>query len=116
MSPNSGFNRSDVREGSFPGAGGIATVRGLAAARSSVIHDTAITWRLDPTVLNLAIAARSEGAPVYPAPGAGGQVSFAEPELGLSIAFVTNWMEAGDDGRAARIGDELRNLSTKKAE
>ncbi|MHA7274180.1 serine hydrolase domain-containing protein [Arthrobacter sp. TMT4-20] len=136
VSPNSGFNRSDVRAGLFPGAGGIATARGLSAAWSSVIHDTDTTRRLDPTVLKLATEARSEGAPVFPAPapwprwgagfqldsearryvstdgfghdGAGGQVSFAEPELDLSIAFVTNWMEAGDDQRATIIVDELR--------
>ncbi|NOJ63907.1 MULTISPECIES: hypothetical protein [unclassified Arthrobacter] len=42
--------------------------------------------------------------------GAGGQVSFAEPELGLSIAFVTNWMEAGDDQRETRIVNALRNV------
>ncbi|GAA1126036.1 serine hydrolase domain-containing protein [Arthrobacter flavus] len=141
VSPSSGFNRSDVRAGSFPGAGGIATARGLSAAWSSVIHDTATTRRLDPTVLKRATEAGSEGSPVFPAPapwprwgagfqldsearhyvsadgfghdGAGGQVSFAEPDLGLSIAFVTNWMEAGDDQRATRIVDELRNADLR---
>nr|WP_228720921.1 beta-lactamase family protein [Arthrobacter sp. 260] len=86
----------------------------------------------------MATEARSEGSPMFPATGpwprwgagfqlgsearryvsadgfghdgAGGQVSLAEPELSLSIAFVTNWMEAGDDKRATRIVNALRNV------
>lgn len=89
-------------------------------------------------MLKQAAEARSDGSPVFPAPGpwprwgagfqlysearryvtadglghdgAGGPVSLAEPEMGLSIAFVTNWMEAGDDRRTTSIVDELRSV------
>ncbi|MCC9145933.1 MULTISPECIES: serine hydrolase domain-containing protein [unclassified Arthrobacter] len=138
VGPDAGFNRPDVRAAEFPGAGGVATARGLSAAWSSAIHDTAATRRLDPVVLKRATEVRSEGAPVFPAPapwprwgagfqldsgarryvsadgfghdGAGGQVAFAEPGLDLSMAFITNWMEFGDDDRATRIVDELRKV------
>ena len=40
--------------------------------------------------------------------GAGGQVGFADPTQRVGFAFVTNWMEAGDDLRATRIIDALR--------
>lgn len=140
VGPDAGFNRSDVRAAEFPGAGAIATARGMSAAWSSVVHDTATTQRLERTVLKRATEVRSEGEPVFPAPapwprwgagfqldsgarryisadgfghdGAGGQVAFAEPELGLSVAFLSNWMEAGDDQRATNIIDELRNITT----
>ncbi|MCC3270113.1 beta-lactamase family protein [Arthrobacter gengyunqii] len=133
-----GFNRSDVRAAEWPGAGAVATAHGLSAAWSSVVHDTAATRRLDPAVLKQATEVRSEGPPVFPAPepwsrwgagfqldsaarrfvsadgfghdGAGGQVAFAEPGLELSVAFLTNWMEAGDDTRATRIIDALREV------
>ncbi|MCC9175449.1 serine hydrolase domain-containing protein [Arthrobacter sp. zg-Y179] len=135
---DAGFNRPDVRAAEFPGAGAVATARGLSAAWSSAIHDTDVTSRLDPAVLKQATEVRSEGEPVFPAPapwprwgagfqldsgarryvsvegfghdGAGGQVAFAEPGLDLSFAFVTNWMEAGDDDRATRIVDALRKV------
>lgn len=135
---NDGFNRPDVRAAEFPGAGAVATAHGLSAALSSVVHDTATTRRLDPSVLEQAVRVRSEGAPVFPAPepwsrwgagfqldsaarryvspdgfghdGAGGQTAFAEPLLGLSAAFLTNWMEAGDDKRATGIIDALREV------
>ena len=135
---DAGFNRSDVRAAELPGAGAVATAHGLSAAWSSVVHDTAVTERLDPLALKQATEVRSEGAPVFAAPapwprwgagfqldsaarryvsangfghdGAGGQVAFAEPLLGLSVAFITNWMEAGDDVRATRIVDALRQV------
>lgn len=133
-----GFNRTDVRAAEWPGAGAVATARGLSAAWSSVVHDSATTQRLDPEVLKRATMVRSEGEPVFPAPapwprwgagfqldsgarhyvtadgighdGAGGQVAFAEPALGLSFAFLTNWMEAGDDPRGTEIVNVLRDV------
>lgn len=138
VGPDAGFNRADVRAAEWPGAGAVATARGLSAAWSSVVHDTAATRRLDPTVLKRATEVRSEGAPVFPAPapwprwgagfqldsgsrryisadgfghdGAGGQVAFAEPVLDLSVAFLTNWMEAGDDPRGREIINVLRDV------
>ncbi|PPB48019.1 carboxylesterase [Arthrobacter pityocampae] len=143
VSPDEGFNRSDVRAGQFAGAGALATARGLSAAWSSAVVDSVETQRLDPAVLRRATQARSEGAPVFAVPGpwprwgagfqldsearryvtergfghdgAGGQVAFAEPNLGLSMAFITNWMEAGEDQRATRIIDALRDIVTRQA-
>ena len=42
--------------------------------------------------------------------GAGGQVAFAEPDLGIGFAFVTNRMEGQGDVRATAIVDALRAL------
>ncbi|MHA7238718.1 serine hydrolase domain-containing protein [Arthrobacter sp. TMS1-12-1] len=141
VTADQGFNRSDVRAAQFAGAGAIATARGLSAVWSSTVVDTAVTRRLDPAVLHRATDVRSEGEPVFPVPGpwprwgagfqldsearryvssrgfghdgAGGQVAFAEPELGLSMAFITNWMEAGDDERATNIIDALRGIVSR---
>jgi CubicO group peptidase (beta-lactamase class C family) len=41
--------------------------------------------------------------------GAGGQVTFAEPQLRLSFAFVTNQMEEADP-RAQALVDALRTV------
>lgn len=138
--PDEAFQRADVRAAGLPGAGGVATARGLSAAWASVVADTDDGPRLDPATLARAVRPRSEGAPVYEAPapwprwgagfqldsaarryltgdgfghdGAGGQVAFAEPGLGLGFAFVTNRMEAGADLRATRIVDALRDALT----
>ena len=42
--------------------------------------------------------------------GAGGQVSFADPTARVGFAFITNWMEAGEDRRATGIIDALRQV------
>lgn len=142
VTADQGFNRSDVRAAQFAGAGAIATARGLSAVWSSVVVDTAATRRLDRAVLHRATDVRSQGEPIFPVPGpwprwgagfqldsdarhyispqgfghdgAGGQVAFVEPELGLSMAFITNWMEAGEDERATKIIDTLRNITTQQ--
>jgi CubicO group peptidase (beta-lactamase class C family) len=41
--------------------------------------------------------------------GAGGQVGFAEPSLGLGFAYTTNRMEGAGDMRATSIIDALRS-------
>ena len=40
--------------------------------------------------------------------GAGGQVAFAEPDLKIGFAFLTNRMEGIGDKRATSIIDALR--------
>lgn len=130
------FQRADVRAAGLPGAGAVATARGLAAAWSTTIADTDTTRAIDQAVMTDALISRSAGAPYFWVPGpwprwgagfqldsdarhyvtadgfghdgAGGQVAFAEPTLGLSFAFVTNHLEAGDDHRATTIVDALR--------
>lgn len=41
--------------------------------------------------------------------GAGGQSAFADPEHHIGFAFLTNWMEAGEDRRATDIIEALRS-------
>lgn len=131
-----GFNLPSVREAEIPGAGGIATARGLAAIWSATVAETDGVRLLDDATLTRALAPVSEGAPVFEAPppwprwgmgfqldsearryltprsfghdGAGGQVAFADPQHAIGFAFVTNQMEAIEDHRATRIIDALR--------
>ncbi|WP_284990094.1 serine hydrolase domain-containing protein [Arthrobacter sp. efr-133-TYG-120] len=130
-----GFNDPRVRAAQIPGAGGVATAHALASIWSATIVDTEGARLLDDATLDRALVPMSQGAPVYHAPGpwprwgagfqldsaarryrgprsfghdgAGGQVAFADPDSKTGFAFITNWMEAGDD-RATQIIDALR--------
>jgi CubicO group peptidase (beta-lactamase class C family) len=132
-----GFNLPSVRKAQVPGAGGIATARGLAAIWSATVVETDGVRLLDDAILTRALAPASEGMPAFEVPppwprwgmgfqldsearryltprsfghdGAGGQVAFADPETGVGFAFVTNQMEAIDDHRATHIIDALRD-------
>lgn len=131
-----GFNDPRIRAAEIPGAGGIATARALAAIWSAVVTETDGVRLLDDATLAVATVPQSEGEPFFPVPGpwprwgmgfqldsearryvtpaglghdgAGGQVAFAEPGLGVGFAFLTNQMEAIDDVRGTRIVDALR--------
>lgn len=133
---DAGFNASAIRQAEIPGAGGIATARALAAIWSATFVETDGVRLLDDTTIARATVVQSEGEPVFSVPGpwprwgmgfqldsearrylspssyghdgAGGQVAFADPASGIGFAFLTNWMEAGDDQRATRIIDALR--------
>ncbi len=134
VTPDGGFNAPAAHEAQIPGAGGIATARGLATAWSATVTTTAGVRLVGDGVLDEAAAVQTEGAPFYPAPapwprwgmgfqldsqarhylgvgsighdGAGGQVAFGDREHGVGFAFVTNQMEAIDH-RATRIVDAL---------
>jgi len=41
--------------------------------------------------------------------GAGGSIAWADPESGISFAFVTNWLQSGDDRRAAQLARAVRS-------
>ncbi len=136
--PDAGFNDPRLWEAQIPGAGGIADARSLARILSATVCETFGTRLLDAPTLGLAVKPQSEGEPVFPAPppwprwgmglqldsearryltpkgfghdGAGGQVAFAEPDLRLGFAFVTNLMEGVGDARATSIIDALRAI------
>ncbi|PYE81338.1 serine hydrolase domain-containing protein [Pseudoroseicyclus aestuarii] len=130
-----GFNAPRLHQAQIPGAGGIATARGLASVWSGTVAGAGRL--LSAPVVAEATRERSGGAPVFDAPGpyarwgagfqldsearrylgpasfghdgAGGQVAFADPDAGIGFAFVTNWMMATEDTRATRIIDALRD-------
>jgi CubicO group peptidase (beta-lactamase class C family) len=138
VTPDGGFNDPRLQQAEIPGAGGIATASALAAIWSATVRPTAGVRLLTPQTVELATQTVTEGPPVFnPAPpysrwgmgfqldsearryltphsfghdGAGGQSAFADPELGVGFAFITNWMEAGDDRRATGIIDALRTV------
>lgn len=131
-----GFNDPRIREAEIPGAGGIATARALATIWSATVVETDGVRILDDATVDAATQPRAEGQPFFPVPGpwprwgrglqldsearryltassfghdgAGGQVAFADPELRVGFAFLTNRMEAIDDHRATRVVDALR--------
>jgi CubicO group peptidase (beta-lactamase class C family) len=138
VGPGTGFNSPPIREAQIPGAGGISTARSLATIWSAAVVETEGVRLLDEETVARATRPRSEGEPFFPVPGpwprwgmgfqldsearryltpagfghdgAGGQVAFADPGLGVGFAFLTNQMEAIDDVRATRIVDAVRDL------
>lgn len=133
----SGFNDPRVHAAEIPGAGGIATARALATIWSATVTETDGVRLLGDALRERAVVVQSKGQPFFDAPapwaawgmgfqldsearryltpngfghdGAGGQVAFADPELGVGLAFLTNLMEAGDE-RGTLIVDELREV------
>jgi CubicO group peptidase (beta-lactamase class C family) len=133
-----GFNRSSIRRAEIPGAGGVATARALASIWSATFAETDGVRLLNDATIARATAVQTEGPPVFDVPGpwprwgmgfqldseprryvtpsgyghdgAGGQVAFADPEVGIGFAFLTNQLEAGPDERATRIVDALRSV------
>jgi CubicO group peptidase (beta-lactamase class C family) len=131
-----GFNDPRIQEAEIPGAGGIATARALATIWSATIEETAGVRLLDDSTIREATRVQSDGPPVFEVPGpwprwgmglqldsearryltphgfghdgAGGQVAFADPELGVGFAFLTNQMEGIGDVRGTGIVDALR--------
>jgi CubicO group peptidase (beta-lactamase class C family) len=138
VTSDGGFNDRRLQAAEVPGAGGIATAAGLASIWSATVAPTRGVRLLAPETVAIATRTVTEGAPVFAAPppyarwgmgfqldsearrfltassfghdGAGGQSAFADPVHGVGFAFVTNWMEAGDDRRATRIIDALREV------
>lgn len=137
VGPGSGFNSPALWSAEIPAAGGIASARALAAIWSATFVATDGVRLMDDATIAKATVLQSEGAPVFDVPtpwprfgmgflldsdwrryvtptgfgheGAGGQVSFADPEVGVGFAFLTNQMEAEFDERGTRIVDALRS-------
>jgi CubicO group peptidase (beta-lactamase class C family) len=138
VAPGEGFNSPAVRAALIPGAGGVATARGLAAVWSATVVETDGVRLLDDATVARSTEVVSEGEPVFAVPppwprwgmgfqldsearrylgptsfghdGAGGQVAFADRAHEVGFAFVTNRMEAIEDHRATRIIDALRSV------
>jgi len=134
-SPTGGFNDPRLQAAPIPGAGGISNARALARIWSAAVTETGGVCLLADETIRRATVPQSSGAPVFHEPepwmawgtgfqidsparryltphgfghdGAGGQVTFAEPRLKLSFAFVTNQMEEADP-RAQALVDALR--------
>jgi CubicO group peptidase (beta-lactamase class C family) len=141
VTADGGFNDRRLQEAEIPAAGGIATAPALAAIWSATVTRTRAVSLLSPQTVALATRAVTEGPPVFnPVPpysrwgmgfqldsearryltshsfghdGAGGQSAFADPEHRVGFAFITNWMEAGEDRRATAIIDALRAVLTR---
>jgi CubicO group peptidase (beta-lactamase class C family) len=131
-----GFNERRLQEAEVPGAGGIASASALASIWSAAVTDTNRYRLITDETIGRATQTQTEGPPVFAVPppysrwgmgfqldsearrylgpasfghdGAGGQVGFADARAGIGFAFVTNWMEAGEDRRATGIIDALR--------
>ena len=136
VTENGGFNDPETRRAEIPGAGGIATARGLARIWSATVAETDGIRLLDNATIAEATRVRSDGVPVFggdgpfcawgagfqldsPArrylsdksfghDGAGGQVAFADPDSGIGFAFVTNHLLGPEDDRATRLIAALR--------
>lgn len=136
ITEDGGFNDARVQAAEIPGAGGIATARALATIWSATVTETDGVRLLDSATVDIATRVQTEGKPVWDVPGpwprwgmgfqldseprrytsaagfghdgAGGQSAFADPDLRLGFAFLTNQMEAIDDHRATRIIDAVR--------
>lgn len=138
VAPGEGFNHPAVRAAVIPGAGAVATARGLARVWSATVVETDGVRLLDDATVSRGVGVVSEGEPLFAGPppwsrwgmgfqldsaarrylgpesfghdGAGGQVAFADREHEVGFAFVTNRMEATEDRRATRIVDALRGV------
>lgn len=134
--PDGGFNDPRLWAATIPGAGGISNAHALAKIWSATVWPTDGVRLLKPETVRLATKVQTAGPPVFEVPppwsrwgmgfqldsetrryltregfghdGAGGQVGFAEPSLGLSFAYTTNRMEGAGDVRATLIIDALR--------
>jgi CubicO group peptidase (beta-lactamase class C family) len=134
---DSGFNDPRLWAATIPGAGGITNAHGLAKIWSATVWPTDSVRLLKPDTVRAATKVQTAGPPVFDVPppwsrwgmgfqldsetrryvtpegfghdGAGGQVGFAEPSLGLGFGYTTNRMEGAGDARATSVIDALRS-------
>ena len=123
--PGEGFNRAELHHASLPGVNAASGAFGLAKIWSAVVTETDGTRLLSDDSVNVMREVRVTGAPVWggtgtwwnrgfgvmlntdgaPATlgagsfghdGLGGQIGWANPELGVSFAYVSNALYAGE--------------------
>jgi len=135
--PGGGFNDPRLWAATIPGAGGITNAHGLAKIWSATVWPADGVRLLTSETVRGATKVQTSGPPVFEVPppwsrwgmgfqldsearhyltaksfghdGAGGQVGFADPSLGLGFAYTTNLMEGAGDQRATSIIDALRS-------
>jgi CubicO group peptidase (beta-lactamase class C family) len=137
VEPDGGFNDPRLWAAAIPGAGGITNAHGLAKIWSATVWPTDGVRLLKSDTVRVATRVQTSGPPVFEVPppwsrwgmgfqldsearryltpesfghdGAGGQVGFADPSIGLGFAYTTNRMEGAGDVRATSIIDALRS-------
>lgn len=142
-SPGGGLNDPVLQGATIPAGLGIGTARGVAALWSDAILGSASRGPLDDATLDDMVRPLSVGAPLWSIPGsafeswgtgfqvpsesmpmlgsssfghggAGGQLSFADRNSGVTFAFVTSDLQATDDYRAqdltSGVGAVLHDL------
>jgi CubicO group peptidase (beta-lactamase class C family) len=135
---NGGFNSDEVRRAVIPGAGGIATAPALATIWSATVSNAEPIRLLDDEVIADMSREQVSGQPAVPLPGpwqrwgtgfmlssearpflsnasfghdgAGGQVSFADPEYKVGFAYLTNDLQRTGDKRGVLLVEVLRDL------
>ena len=135
---NAGFNSAEVRQAVIPGAGGIATAAALATIWSATVSNAEEIRLLNDEVIADMSREQSSGQPAIPLPGpwqrwgtgfmlssearpflsnasfghdgAGGQVSFADPEYRVGFAYLTNDMQRTGDKRGVVLVEVLRDV------
>ncbi|SFS16904.1 CubicO group peptidase, beta-lactamase class C family [Microbacterium sp. cf046] len=125
VNSNDGFNLREVRSLGLLAAGAIGTASGIAKVWSSTVVQTSGIRTLTPSAVSKMTAPRSEGSWALRLPstklqrwgagvelvseaaqmlspssfghaGAGGQLGFADPELGVSVAYLRNELTGND--------------------
>lgn len=133
-----GLNDPALQQAEIPAGLGIGTARAIASLWSSAIVETSHAAPITTEILDDMTIVRSSGRPVWSVPGlpeeswgtgfnvpsvpmpmlgptsfghggAGGQLSFADRESGLALAFLTNDLQVVDDRRGP---DLLSAVST----
>jgi CubicO group peptidase (beta-lactamase class C family) len=135
---HAGFNSAEVRQAVIPGAGGIATASALATIWSATVSNAEKIRLLNEEVIADMTREQAAGRPAVPLPvpwarwgtgfmltsearpyltdrsfghdGAGGQVSFADPEHKVGFAYLTNDMQPAGDQRGLLLVRVLRDL------
>jgi CubicO group peptidase (beta-lactamase class C family) len=132
-----GLNDPALQRAEIPAGLGIGTARAVASLWSSAVVGTSRTAPLPTGILDDMTVVRSSGRPVWGVPGlpeeswgtgfnvpsapmpmlgatsfghggAGGQLSFADRETGLALAFLTNDLQVVDDRRVPALVGAVR--------